>query len=110
MRERKNWKRFYYRFSDFLFGEKKCFDNYAGSVFKILKCFLRYMRDEKLPALPALYERLYVRHEEIRIITLMPERFYFLVTNKEFEISLSSTLKRWKDVFVFGCMAALRYL
>jgi integrase len=109
LRERKLWRGFYRHFSDFLFYRKHCFDNYAGSIFKNIKCFLRYMRNEKLLAFPDFYDNCYIRQEDIRIITLLPERFCFLVSNKEFEQQLSNRLRIWKDVFVFGCTAALRF-
>ena len=37
--ERKYWKQFYLRFTDFLYKEKKCFDNYVGMVIKIIRVF-----------------------------------------------------------------------
>lgn len=108
-KERKNWKTFYRHFSDYLFEQKNCFDNYVGSVFKNIKCFFRYLRNEKGLALHEFYEGFYVRKEEIRIITLLPERFCYLITDKNFENKLSSRLRKWKDMFVFGCTVALRF-
>lgn len=75
----------------------------------MLKCFFRYLRNEKFLGLLEFYESFYVRHEEIRIISLMPERFCFLVMDKDFENKLTPTLCKWKDVFVFGCTGALRF-
>ncbi|MES2429307.1 MAG: tyrosine-type recombinase/integrase [Bacteroidota bacterium] len=109
LKEKKYWKEFYRKFSDFLFLEKNCFDNYVGCVFKTLKCFFRYLKNEKYMVFPDFYENFYVPKEEIRIISLLPERFYFLISNKEFENNLNYKLRRWKDVFVFGCTTALRF-
>ena len=109
LRERKYWRDFYRKFSDFLFHQKHYFDNYTGNVFKIIKCFFRYLRNEKFLVMPEFYESFYVRKEDIRIITLLPERFCFLIRNKNFESGLSTTLRNRKDVFVFGCTTALRF-
>lgn len=109
LREKIYWRKFYRKFSDFLFEEKKCFDNYVGCVFKVLKCFFRYLKNEKFLEFPEFYESFYVRKEDIRIISLLPERFYFLITDKNFESGLNATLRKWKDVFVFGCTTALRF-
>jgi integrase len=40
---------------------------------------------------------------------LSPAQLRFLITDTDFENSLSKTLKRVKDIFVFGCTVALRY-
>jgi integrase len=55
------------------------------------------------------YESFYVRHEDIRIIALLPERFCFLIMNKDFENGLNKLGRKWKDIFVFGCTSALRF-
>src|SRR5215203_1635904 len=47
IRERRYWKTFYHDFSDYLLYEKGFFDNFVGSVFKVLKCFFRYLKNEK---------------------------------------------------------------
>ena len=54
------------------------------------------------------YKSYYVWKEEIPIIVLEPEQLNFLIYNKEFNDSLTSTLQRAKDIFVLGCTVALR--
>src|SRR5688500_17871641 len=105
----KYWQKFYRDFSDYLLYEKQYFDNYTGSVFKCLKCFFRYLQQEKLLLIQECYERFYVRKEEIKVIALLPEQLCFLILDTEFESRLGCSLKRCKDLFVFGCTAALRY-
>jgi hypothetical protein len=109
LRERTYWKDFYHQFSDFLYRQKNCYDNFVGSVFKKLKCLMRYLRREKYLALPEGIENFYVRKEDIRVISLLPGQFSFLIGNKEFEAKLSHPQKRCKNLFVFGCTADLRY-
>lgn len=107
--ERNYWKDFHRQFSDFLYEQKNCYDNFVGSVFKNLKCLLRYLKQEKYLAIPDCIENFYVRKEEIRVISLLPEQFCFLLLDQAFEEKLSRAQKRCKDYFVFGCTAALRY-
>jgi integrase len=109
LRETDYWKKFYREFSDYLFQQKNCHDNFVGSIFKVLKCCFRYLKYEKYIPVPECCEHFYVRKEEPRIIALLPEQFCFLVLNKDFEESLSLRQRRFKDMFVFGCTAALRH-
>ncbi|MEP7375359.1 MAG: hypothetical protein ABI675_18305 [Chitinophagaceae bacterium] len=110
VRQEKNyWDNFYRQFSRFLFYEKGYYDNYCGDVFKHIKCFFRYMKNEKFLPIPECYKRFYVRKEEIGIVTLLPERFCFLVMDQQFNERLNSMQRRYRDIFVFGCISALRY-
>jgi hypothetical protein len=109
IRERNYWKTFYREFSDYLLYEKGFYDNFVGSLFKVLKCFFRYLRNEKYLLIQECHERFYVRKEEIRVIALLPEQYCFLILDKAFENRLPLRLRQCKDLFVFGCTAALRY-
>ncbi len=109
LQERNYWKRFYIDFSNYLYHNKNCYDNFVGSTFKNVKCFFRYLKNEKYLLIPHCYESFYVRREEIRIISLLPEQFVYLIMDKELESRLTRMQKRYKDMFVFGCTAALRY-
>jgi hypothetical protein len=102
------WKKFYRAFSDFLYKERKCFDNYVGTVFKIIRVFFNYLKKDKLINTGDFHKNFYVRKEEIPIVTLMPNQLQFLINDKTFEASLSMTMKKTKDIFVFGCTVALR--
>ena len=102
------WKRFYQRFSDFLYEKENCYDNYVGASIKMLRTFFNYLNDELGLNVGSFHKNFYAPHEEIQIVTLTPERLNFLIYNKEFENSLSDKLKRVKDLFVFGCTVALR--
>ena len=106
--ERNYWKRFYFQFSQFLYTDKHCFDNYVGGMMKAIRTFLIYLEKEKLLMVGDFYKLLYIKREEVDIITLLPERLRFLIQNKEFDESLPLFLKRCKDFFVFGCTVGLR--
>jgi hypothetical protein len=45
----------------------------------------------------------------IRIVTLLPEQIVFLILDKKFENKLTTDQKKYKDMFVFGTTAAMRY-
>jgi integrase len=109
IRERNYWKAFYQGFTDYLLYHKGFYDNYTGSIFKVLKCFFRYLKYEKYLLIQECYETFYVRKEDIRVIALLPEQYCFLILDKAFEQSLTIPQKRCKDLFVFGCTAAMRY-
>ena len=106
--EKKYWTKFYRRFSEYLF-QHDCFDNYVGNIFKILRVFFHYLNTEKLLLTGEFYKSFYIRREAIPILTLDPSQLQFLISNKDFEDSLPSHLRRIKDIFVLGCTVALRY-
>ena len=106
--EKNYWKKFYRQFSDFLF-RRGCHDNFVGSIFKILKCFFRYLKNEKYLMLQECFETFYIRREDIRIISLVPQQYCFLILDEKFNLSLRPHLRKTKQMFVFGCAVALRY-
>jgi integrase len=108
-REKRYWDNFYREFTHFLYRTKGCHDNFCGHVFKIIKCFFRYLKKEKLINLNSFYEKFFVKREDIRIISLLPEQLSFLILDKAFHEQLKPTLRRTKNMFVFGCITALRF-
>lgn len=106
--ERNYWKKFYLDFTAYLYQEKQCYDNYTGAVIKVIRIFFNFI--EKDLGIPAgnFHKSFYVRKEEVPIVTLMPEQLQFLINNHEFDASLSRSLRKTKDIFVFGCTVALR--
>jgi len=108
-KEKNYWKRFYRQFGDFLYLDLGNFDNYVGHNFKMIRAFFKWLNKEKGIFTGDFYKDFYAPKEEIPIIVLEPEQLNFLIHNQAFEESLSRTLKRAKDIFVFGCTVALRY-
>lgn len=109
LKEKNYWKRFYFKFTEYMYKERNCFDNYTGATIKLIRCFFNYIIREKGIHTGNFHKNFYVRHEEIPIIVLSPEQLNFLIYNKDFEESLSFRLKKVKDIFVFGCTVGLRY-
>jgi integrase len=107
--EKRYWAKFYKEFSEFLYRQKGCHDNFCGHIFKIIKCFFRYLKQQKLINLNPFYENFYVKKEDIRIISLLPGQLAFLILDKTFHEQLNTTLQKTKNAFVFGCTTALRF-
>lgn len=106
--EKNYWKKFYRRFTDFLYNNCGHFDNYVGQNIKILKAFFNYVNKELHPGAGDFHKLFYVRNEEIAIHPVLPEELNFLIYDKSFEDSLSPRMQEVKDFFVFGCTVALR--
>ena len=106
--ERNYWKKFYKKFTDYLYDDLGYYDNYVGQNVKIIKTFFSYLNKETSVKPGQFHKIFYVRKEEIAIFPLMPEELNYLIYNKDFENSLSKRMKEVKDVFVFGCTVALR--
>ncbi|KGO90878.1 tyrosine-type recombinase/integrase [Flavobacterium subsaxonicum] len=106
--EKNYWKKFYQKFTGFLY-KKGCYDNYVGNNIKTIRVFFNYLKNDKDFATGDFQRMFYVRKEEIDIFVLSPDQLKFLIHNKEFEQSLIPSLRRIKDVFVFGCTTGLRF-
>lgn len=77
-------------------------------MIKNVKVFFNYLNRELSLGIGDFHKLFYVRREVVAIHTLLPEELNFLISNKEFEVSLNSKMRKVKDVFVFGCTVALR--
>lgn len=106
--EKVYWKKFYQKFTDFLY-KKGCHDNYVGANVKTLRTFFNYLKNDRDFSTGDFQRLFYVRKEEIGIFVLSPEQLKFLIHDKEFEKVLTPAQKRIKDIFVFGCTTGLRY-
>lgn len=103
------WNRFYQKFSNYLYTDLDCYDNYTGSVMKDVRTFFNYLTMEKNIPIGNYHKKFYAYKEDIEIITLQPDQLNYLIYDKDFSDSLSPTLLKVKDIFVFGCTVALRY-
>ena len=103
------WNRFHQKFSDYLYNDLDCYDNYTGSVMKDIRVFFNYLITEKNLSIGNYHKKFYVCKEDIEIVTLQPEQLNYLIYDKAFENALPSKLLQVKDIFVVGCTVALRY-
>ncbi len=108
-KEKLYWFRFFKNFSAFLYKQKKCFDQYIGSVFKVLKTFFNYLLKEKCLPVGEFHRQFRIPAEHSNPVVLSPAQLKYLITDTNFEASLPKHLQRTKDIFVFGCTVGLRY-
>lgn len=107
--DRKYWKQVYNKLLTFLYVHKKVHDNYAGSVLKNLKTFLRYLAVNRNLPITDFYRVFLVPKERFTPVLISPDQLRFLILDTEFENSLSPLLRKIKDIFVFGCTVGLRF-
>ncbi len=108
LKEKKKWMRIYKQFIRYLYTECNHYDNYVGSLMKLLRSFFYYLRTEKGIDSKGIPRIFYVIKEEIPIVVLSTEQLNFLVSDIVFEKSLSHSLIVTKDMFTFGCTVGLR--
>jgi len=102
------WKRFYTKFTDYLYHDLDCYDNYVGSVVKDIRTFFNYLIKEKNLSIGNFHSQFFIFKEDIQILTLQPEQLKSLIyiTNNK---KLRPSLLKVKDILVAGCTVALRY-
>lgn len=103
------WQQFHKTFLNFLYQQKKIYDNYAGCIIKVIKTFFRYLIVNRGLPVGDYYKILRVPKDSFNPVILSPEQLKFLILNKEFEAGLSAVMRRTKDIFVLGCTVGLRY-
>lgn len=106
--EKKYWKRFYEKFTLYLY-KNGCHDNYVGANVKVIKTFFNYLKNEKDFDTGDFHRGFYVRKEEIQIFVLSPPQLKFLIDDQDLNDSLKPRLKIIKDIFIFGCSTGLRF-
>lgn len=106
--EKKYWAKFYREFTDYLYNDLDCYDNYVGSNIKRLRAFFNYLNEEKEMTIGSFHKKFYAHSENIEIVTLTSLQLKHLIYDKAFEAKLPDHLKKTKDMFVFGCTVALR--
>lgn len=107
--EKKYWKDFYLKFTNYMYDDLKHHDNYVGRMIKLLRTFFNYLITEKGMNIGFYHRKFYAPSEDVDIVVLTPERLNYLIDEKTLEKTLPTEFKKVKDVFVFGCTVALRY-
>jgi integrase len=109
LREKNYWKKFYHRFTEYLYKASGHYDNYVSSIIKIIKTFFSWLSKDQSLNVGEFYKKFHLRNENIPILVLLPEELNFFIYNKEFENSITLSLQKTKDLFVIGCTVALRF-
>lgn len=107
--EKNYWQRFFKNFSQYMYRNRHYYDQYAGSVFKVIKVFFHYLSIEKGLPVGAYHKQFRAPAEKFVPVVLTPAQLRRLITDESFYSSLSPALQITRDVFVFGCTAGLRY-
>ncbi|HEY6504246.1 MAG TPA: tyrosine-type recombinase/integrase [Chitinophagaceae bacterium] len=107
--EKLYWQRFFRKFTGWLYQEKNYYDQYMGSVSKVLRTFFNYLLNEKCMPIGNFHKQFIVPAQKITPIVLDPQQLNFLITDSAFHDSLPGFLQRTKDIFVVGCTVGLRY-
>lgn len=107
--EKLYWKRFYLKFTDYLYKDIDCYDNYVGSVIKDIRTFFNYLIKERNLAIGNFHQHFYVYKEDIQILTLQPDQLQNLINNSPTDEKLRPVLLKTKDILLAGCAVALRY-
>jgi integrase len=107
--ERNYWKKFYRQFTDYLYNDQGCYDNYTGTTIKNIRTFFNYLNKELALGVGEFHKLFYVRNEAIAIFPLLPEELNYLIYDKDFGAMLKPRMREVKDFFVFGCTVALRF-
>lgn len=107
--EQKYWSKFYIQFTDYMYNDVGCYDNYVGAMIKLLRAFFKNLTDRKGMNIGFFYRDFYIPNEEINIIVLSPERLHYVIHSAELDNKCDAKLKIIKDIFCFGSIVALRY-
>jgi integrase len=108
LREKNYWAKFYLQFSSYMYSEKGYSDNYVLSVFKTIQTFFTYLQSDKGFSIGNYHKSFKIPLQKTTPVVLLPQQLQYLITDKAFDATLNKSLKRTKDIFVFGCTVALR--
>jgi len=107
--EKNYWEKFFLQFSDFVFTQTNCCDNYAANIFKVIKTFWNYLLVERSLPIGQFHRKFRVPQHIFNPVVLSPAQLSFLINDFDFNQSLAAKLIRTKDIFVVGCTLGLRY-
>jgi len=99
---------FYTKFCKYMFDDLKVMNNYVGQNIKTIRSFLNWCMYEQGLNVGFFHKKFYVLHEEPPIITLSIEQLNFLIFDQAFHEKLKQHLQVAKDIFIIGCVTALR--
>lgn len=108
-RAKRYYQKLYKGFTNYLYDEKKCYDNYVGLMVKCLRSFFNYLERDRIISVGSYHKQFYVPSEEIPIVALNQEQLNYIISDSAFnEIVKREGLEVIRDIFVLGCTVALR--
>ncbi|HEY5370680.1 MAG TPA: tyrosine-type recombinase/integrase [Hanamia sp.] len=106
--EKLYWKRFFRNFTLWLY-QRNYYDGYVRSIVKIFRTFFNYLIKEQNLLVGNFHHQFKIPSQTLTPIVLEPQQLKFLITDPAFKNSLSNTLEKINDIFIFGCTVGLRY-
>ena len=108
-REKAYWKNMKLAFENYLRNEYHCFDVYIASVFKTLKTFFNYLELEKGLPVGKFHKQFRFPAYSYQPVLIGTEQLQRLITDGALRDVLPIYLEESFDIFLFGCVAGLRY-
>jgi integrase len=105
---KKYYADFYHYYTEYLYRDRKYFDNTVGSNIKVVRAFFNYLDEVRGVNVGSYHRSFFVRKEEIPVLVIEPEQLNYLIKDKTLEETLSPKEQRAKDYFVVGSTFALR--
>jgi integrase len=102
------WLNFYAEFLDYFYTVRDLLDNTVGGNIKYFNSTWSYIRDVKIKDIGHYQQNFRVFKENIQVIALEPHHLSKLINDTVIYNSLSPTLKKMRDSFLFGCTVGLR--
>lgn len=106
--EHRYWKRFFQRYSRYLYQRRRYTDNMVANCFKTIKAVFNYLRRDRGLSIGDYHHQFRVPVLQPMPVALLPEQLQFLISNDDFHRQLPAHLQRSRDIFVFGCTTGLR--
>ena len=107
-KEKNYWLKFFRKFSNFLYKQKDCYDNYVNAVFKNIKTFFNYLLVDKALPIGSYHKLFKLPQQNIAPIVISPQQLNFLIVDSAFYNTLTPSLQRIRDIFIIGCTIGLR--
>ena len=107
--ERNYWKKMKLLLETFLAVNFNCFDMYISSVFKIMKTFFNYLHTEKGFPVGEFHRQFRFPSYSYQPVIINITQLQRIINDEELRKALPQHLAISLDIFIFGCVAGLRY-
>ncbi len=109
LKEKNYWEKFRQQFETYLRVQHSCLDVYIAAVFKVIKTFFNYLRNEKGLPVGEFHRLLRLPTRVYQPVVLDTSQFQRLVADTTLSAMLPENLRNSLKLFLFGCISGLRY-
>lgn len=103
------WKKFRQQFETYLRIHHVCLDVYIAAVFKVIKTFFNYLRNEKGLPVGEFHRLLRLPSRIYQPVVLDTSQFQRLISDTALTAKLPENQRNSLKMFLFGCISGLRY-